>query len=154
MLASKVTVSDETLKKNRLTSRQRGQLRFKRLQELDKSGELSKATTRGQVAILVGYGPKEKMGVSWVNNMIHRGYLAENLINVDGKTIQREFHTTSKTPSYGTRKRRKQIKPTTIEPVQAPVVNSTSVKIEYKEMVVTIEGASAEYVGNIIKVIQ
>ena len=100
MFASRITVSEETLKQNQLSKRERGKLRYQRLVELDKSGEISRATTRNELAVMLGYPDKDKTGISWVNNLVNRGYLTERLVGRDGTHLQKEFHITSKRPDY------------------------------------------------------
>lgn len=100
MFASRITISDETREKNQLNKRQQGRLRYKRLQEMEQSGELSMATTRGELAEMLGYPKGNKTGVSWVNNMVNRGYISETLVGLEGGKMRKEFHLTSKVPDY------------------------------------------------------
>lgn len=100
MFASRLTVSEDTLKKNQLNRRQQGKLRYERLKELDQSGEISFATTRNELAQMLGYREGDKTGISWVNNLVNRGYLTEHLTGKSGGKVRKEFHLTSKEPDY------------------------------------------------------
>ena len=94
--------TQEAMKKD-LSVRQRGRLLFAKLQELDNDGTLSKATSRADVATLVGYTEEQaKAGYSWVSNLIRRGHLSEVIQEwtPSGKMIA-EYHTTGSKPSYG-----------------------------------------------------
>lgn len=100
MIASSVKVSPDTMKKNQLSKRQQGKLRYAKLQELDKSGEMSFATTRNELAQMVGFPQGSKTGISWVNNMVNRGYISESLVGLESGKMRKEFHITSKVPDY------------------------------------------------------
>lgn len=100
MIASQVVVSKETRAKNQLSKRQLGKLRYERLVELDKSGELSRAKTRNEVAQMLGYEKGNKTGISWVNNLVARGYMREIPTGSVGGSMEKEFHLTSKKPDY------------------------------------------------------
>ena len=161
MLASNVIISEETRKKNQLNKREQGRLRFQRLQELEQSGELSNASTRGELAELAGYPRESNTGVSWVNNMIRRGYIKETIMGTDKGKVLKEFHLTSKIPDYDYRKlraknkaiRENKVKEIDIEPEQKPN-KPTRVVVEYCGMTITIDNAGAEYVSEIIKTIK
>lgn len=100
MLASNVIISEETRKKNQLSKREQGRLRYEKLKEYEKSGELSFATTRNELAQMVGYPDGDKTGGSWVNNMVNRGYISESLVGYQDGKMRKEFHLTNKTPDY------------------------------------------------------
>ena len=100
MFASKVIISEETKKQNQLSKRQQGKLRYERMVELDRTGKLSEASTRNEVAVMLGFPSNSKTGISWVNNQVNRGYLAETLVGYEGGKMRKEFHTTNKQPDY------------------------------------------------------
>lgn len=161
MLASNVIISEETRKKNQLNKRQQGRLRYQRLQELEQSGALSNASTRNELAEMLGYPKGSKTGISWVNNMVHRGYIKEYIAGAEKGKVMKEFHLTSKTPDYDFRQakaknkaiREKKVKEINIEPEQKPN-KPTRVVVEYCGMTITIDNAGAEYVSEIIKTIK
>lgn len=100
MFASRLNVSEDTLKKNQLSKRQQGKLRYEKLVEYERSGEISFATTRNELAQMLGFGDGEKRGISWVNNMVNRGYISESLVGLEGGKMRKEFHLTNKKPDY------------------------------------------------------
>ena len=100
MFVSKLTVSQDTMDKNQLSKRQRGKLRYERLVNLDKSGEISKATTRNELAMMLGYPKGDKSGIAWVNNLVNRGFLTEHLVGRENGLMRKEFHITDKKPDY------------------------------------------------------
>lgn len=162
MLASNVIISEETRKKNQLNRRQQGKLRYKRLQELEQSGELSHASTRNELAELLGYPKGSKTGISWVNNMVNRGYIKEYIAGTEKGKVMKEFHLTSKIPDYDfsqARAKNKAIKENKVEEinkVESEQIPSkpTRVVVEYCGMTITIDNAGAEYVSEIIKTIK
>lgn len=104
-VASKITLTEETKNKMKkgMSIREKGQVLFARLQELDADGTLSKAQTRADVAKLVGYSEERaKAGYAWVSNLIKRGHISETLrkLTPNGKMVA-EYHTTGSVPDYG-----------------------------------------------------
>lgn len=164
MFASRVIISDETKAKNQLNKRQQGRLRYKKLQELERSGELSRASTRNELAEMLGYPKGNKTGISWVNNMVNRGYISESLTGRDGRTVQKEFHLTSKTPDYDFSQARAKNKQLKQLPKEQPIVSEQNevviapqksrVVVEYCGMTITMENVGADYVSEVIKTIK
>lgn len=66
-----------------ISLKHKGELRFDRLKELEKSGELQDARNRYEIATMLGY-PEERLkaGHCWVSSLITRKYLSETLIGV------------------------------------------------------------------------
>lgn len=86
-----------------MSVREKGRVLFSRLEELDKDGTLSKATSRADVARLVGYSEERaKAGYSWVSNLIRRGHLTETIREwtPSGKMVA-EYHLANTRPDYG-----------------------------------------------------
>lgn len=161
MLASNVIISEETRKKNQLNRRQQGKLRYQRLQELEQSGALSNASTRNELAELLGYPKGSKTGISWVNNMVNRGYIKEYIAGTEKGKVMKEFHLTSKTPDYDfsqakAKNKAKENKVEEINKVESEQKPNkpTRVVVEYCGMTITIGNAGAEYVSEIIKTIK
>ena len=104
MEVSRILFTKETREKMEkgLNKRQRGKLRFERLKEASKNGELQKAKTRADVARLVGFTPEQyKTGYSWVMNMLIRKHLVERISGL-GKNGRAEYEYTLGTdPDYG-----------------------------------------------------
>ena len=137
-------------------------IRYKRLQELEQSGALSNASTRNELAQMLGFGDGEKRGISWVNNMVNRGYVKEYITGAEKGKVMKEFHLTSKIPDYDftqARAKNKAIRENKVEeinkvePEQKPS-KPTRVVVEYCGMAITIDNAGAEYVSEIIKTIK
>ncbi len=129
MFASKVQLSDETLAMNELTPKQKGEIRYKRLVEASKSGILSKAVNRYEVANLVGYGEYEQVkGYSWVSNLITRKQLIEQIDHFDEKThkVSYLYYLGPKQPNYkpygGKRWQGKKAENIMEQPIEAPKV--------------------------------
>ena len=164
MLASNVIISEETRKKNQLNKRQQGRLRYKRLQELEQSGELSNASTRNELAELLGYPKGNKTGISWVNNMVNRGYIKEYIAGTEKGKVMKEFHLTSKIPDYDFSQARAKNKQLKQLPKEQPIMSEQNevviapqksrVVVEYCGMTITMENVGAEYVSEIIKTIK
>lgn len=111
---------------------------------------------------MLGFGDGEKRGISWVNNMVNRGYIKEYTAGAEKGKVMKEFHLTSKTPDYDfaqARAKNKAIRENKveeinkIEPEQKPN-KPTRVVVEYCGMTITIDNAGAEYVSEIIKTIK
>lgn len=162
MFASRITISDETKEKNQLNKRQQGRLRYKRLQEMEQSGELSMATTRGELAEMLGYPKGNKTGISWVNNMVNRGYVSETLVGLERGKMRKEFHLTSKVPDYDFSQARAAHKKVKTMKLPAPALElreeqpkrNSRVVVEYCGMTITMENVGADYASEIIKTIK
>lgn len=160
MHASNVIISEETRKKNQLNKRQQGKLRYQRLQELEQSGALSNASTRNELAEMLGYPKGSKTGISWVNNMVNRGYIKEYIMGTEKGKVMKEFHLTSKIPDYDfsqARAKKKVVRENKVEEINEPEQKPnkpTRVVVEYCGMTITIDNAGAEYVSEIIKTIK
>lgn len=86
-----------------MSFREKGKILFARLQELDNDGTLSKATSRADVARLVGYSEERaKAGYAWASNLIKRGHLTEIIQEwtPSGRMIA-EYHLAGSMPDYG-----------------------------------------------------
>ena len=162
MLASNVIISEETRKKNQLDKRQQGKLRYQRLRELEQSGALSTASTRSELAVMLGYPKGDKTGISWVNNMVNRGYIKEYITGAERGKAMKEFHLTSKTPDYDfsqAKAKHKAMRENKVEEINRVELEQepnrpTRVVVEYCGMTITIDNAGAEYVSEIIKTIK
>lgn len=161
MFASKIIISEETRKKNQLNRRQQGKLRYQRLQELERSGELSKASTRNELVELLGYPKGNQTGISWVNNMVNRGYLKEYIMGTEKGKVMKGFHLTSKMPDYdfSQRAKNKATKENKVEEIdrvepKQKLDKLTRVVVEYCGMAITIDNGGANYVREIIKALK
>lgn len=162
MFASKIIISEETRKKNQLNRRQQGELRYKRLQELEQSGALSNASTRNELAQMLGFEDGEQRGISWVNNMVNRGYIKEYIMGAEKGKVMKEFHLTSKVPDYDfsqARAKNKVIRKNKVEEInrvgpEQKLNKPARVVVEYCGMTITIDNGGANYVCEIIKAIK
>lgn len=107
MEVSRLTFRKETKEamKKELTPAEKGELRWKRLKELEKDGRLSLIKTRKELAVAAGYDEYEiHKGVSWVFRLINNGHITETLLgfNDKSKTPEYEYHLTNKEPNYRT----------------------------------------------------
>ena len=159
---------------NQMTARLEGKKRFEFLQEMERTGALAKMSCRSEVSELVGYPKGSETGTSWVNNLIHRGYMVENLERQYDGTLKKTYRLTGRVPDYDHRravaKRTKSRKAAEkVQSITTPVVLSrayapsedvkvlgttTKVVIEHNGTTVTIENADASYVSEIFNAIK
>lgn len=78
-----------------LTRKERGELRWKKLEEANEDGRLSLCKTRKDVAALGGY-PEGVAGTSWVHNLVRKGYLQEVHVSGGGKFAEYTYFINSK----------------------------------------------------------
>lgn len=166
MEISKLSFTKKTqdqMKKD-MSVREKGEILFARLQELEEDGTLSKAKSRADVARLVGYTEERaKAGYAWISNLIRRGHVSETIQEwtPSGKMVA-EYHTTGSTPDYGyeevnRRKRKKQaiakVAEETIE--REKVIANTPIKMEITkgDMTIKVELAEVEQATNLITTI-
>lgn len=86
-----------------LTTREKGELRWAKLEEAEQSGELQRATTRVGLGLLVGMA-NDATAYKWVSNLIGRGYIAELPTEVRG---EHEYKLIAKPSFRGNRPRKK-----------------------------------------------
>ena len=105
MEISRLIFTKETKEKmnKELTKREKGKLRYNRLEELAGNGKLALAKNRTEVAHLVGMpddGPT-KTGYKWVSGLVRNGYIKETIVGIgrNGK-MEFEYSLTSKKPNY------------------------------------------------------
>lgn len=131
----------------KLSIRAKGKMQYDKLCELYKQGALKNISSRLELSELVGCeGPKGKR-ISWVSNMLARGYLKEIKTTLYDGSIMREYVVTSKKPEYDLAKARKARKNNTqCEIKEQPqaieeVAKQTPIKIEVSkgDMVIKIE---------------
>lgn len=149
------------LVKNTQSVRELGKIKFDRLKELSETGELLKATCRGDIVKLIGYNEDEfRKGYSWVNNMIVRGYLNERTLGVtpSGKILC-EYSLTGAQPRYHheeqrDKKTREKARKELCQPVEQKKTDSL-IKLEITKGDITIraEFAEVEQATNLITTI-
>lgn len=151
---ARVKFTDEfkEMTKSKPSRRKLGELRYKKLKELDENGALSMCRTRQEVAGMLGI-PGEK-GRSFVARAIHSGKLEEI---IRGKNHQRpicEYHWAYKDLSYKQH-----------DPITTPVILSRAYdpepKVSAKATIkyadgkeIILEGYAGEDIATIIKALQ
>ena len=88
-------------KGKKLSPREIGKLRWQKIVEAEKRGELQFCGTRKDVAALAGYDRNEAKGATWVRNMINRGHLIETLAEAKGIYSTYYYSTGSKPKHTG-----------------------------------------------------
>lgn len=83
-------------KGKKLSPREVGKLRWQKIVEAEKRGELQFCGNRKDVAVIAGYNRDEARGVMWVRNMINRGHLTETLAEAKGIYSTYYYSTKSK----------------------------------------------------------
>lgn len=175
MEISRLTFRKETKEaiEKELTPKEKGELRWERLKELEKDGRLSLVKTRKELAAAAGYDEDElHQGVSWVFRLINNGHITETLLGFNNKTKtpEYEYHLTNKEPLYriGRPKqhpkeevkgewkwRRWQDKVATGQIPQAPsiIIDDTAIKVELTkgDILIKIELKDYKQASNLIK---
>lgn len=144
MFASKVSISEETLEKNRISTKQKGRMRYSKLEESAKNGNLAKATNRFEVANLVGYPEHERRkGYSWVSNLISKHYLSEVISHYDERTRQPvySYYLGEETPAYGKTRKARVKKPaqTTRDTIEKVVEEKAKIEPVTQELSITTD---------------
>lgn len=152
----KFTNEFKEMTKSKPSKRKLGELRYKRLKELDENGSLSMCRTRQEVADMLGI-PGAK-GRSFVVRAIYSGKLEEI---IRGKNRQKpicEYHWAYKDPSY--KKHEPATKPTTTPEMSSKAYDSepkvlAKATIKYADgKEITLEGYAGEDIAKIIKALQ
>ena len=139
----------------------RGELRWKRIEEKEADGTLSKARNRMDIVEMLGSERKYNAVYTWVSNMITRGFIKETMFGLgsDGK-MEYEYHTIKSpnfSPAKNARKGRKvSSKPnkTAPEVIALPVVEEKPKKarvvIRYKELAIELENVDETIIERIV----
>lgn len=156
-MEARVTFTKETLNKMEkgLTRTERGELRFKRLKELEDSGKLSKATSRLDIVRMMGFTDDRTYGTgyNWVSNLVRRGKLSETLMSTGpmGK-MEFEYHII-KTPKYNNvvnHVAKPEVKPK-VKPCEIPTSGKAQkVVIYYGELSIEIEQVDYSFLSQLV----
>jgi hypothetical protein len=138
-----------------------GKIKFDKLKKLGETGELLKATCRGDVVKLIGYNEDEfRKGYSWVNNMIVRGHLNERTLGVtpSGKVLYEYSLTGTQPRYYHEEQRNKKTREKTRQELSQPVEQkkeSSLIKLEITkgDIIIRAEFTEAEQATNLITTI-
>lgn len=125
-------------KSKKLSPREIGKLRWQKIVEAEKRGELQFCGTRKDVAVLAGYDRNETKGVMWVRNMINRGHLIETLAEAKG-IYSTYYYSTKSMPTYANY---------TAEPKPQRFVKAT---IKYGDIEIALENYCADDIVIIAK---
>ena len=147
----------------------KGELRWQRLKELDNEGKLAKATSRKDVAKMLGATKDYGAEYCWVSSMISGGHLTETLtgFNNDLHRAEYEYHVTNKQPIYdsgviaakakeGKEKKAKtqvissNLKPAPEKVLAVPTNDGGKMIIRYKDLVIELENISQATIESII----
>lgn len=158
---ARVIISKETMEKNKISLKRKGELRFEKLKEIAENGALQKCKTRSDVAQAVGYGDgieQRKAGYAWVRKQVKDGKLIERLAGRNPMNNQAEYEYSlgeEKFVPYIEPKPVKEPRPEVIEKVTEKVTEKIETKVSIKvgEISVEIVGAPAEYAKTIIETI-
>lgn len=147
------TISEETKKKNKLGNRERGKILYRRLKELADSGQLNRANTRSDIALMIG------AKYTWVNGMVQRGFLKEEIAGFDNGTPQYFFSLSNKEPDYTYKNvgRKKEVKEEKTKYAKLPekevvvTLQPSTIKVETKGVQFTIERIDVDDMIKLIK---
>lgn len=134
-------------KSKKLSPREIGKLRWQKIIEAEKRGELQFCGTRKDVAVLAGYDRNEKKGVMWVRNMINRGHLTETLAEAKG-IYSTYYYSTGSKPKYNdfTAEPKPQNEPKPQRPTKA-IIRYASMEIELENYCATDIATIAKSLG-------
>lgn len=148
-MQARVTISKETMNKNKLDNRKLRKMRLEKLQELDAEGKLSQATCRTDVTKMLGFSGGYDRGYGWLCKAIQSGVLSETFLGINSKgKAEYEYHMKGKpqpkvkvTPA-----------PVLSDVESKPVVLSSNSKvvIRYKELVIEIENVDYSFIADIV----
>lgn len=94
-------VKSEDLRTDWGNARVKGKVRFEKLKELAKNGELAKAKTRQDLVKLAGYPEKDyAAGYSWIRGLIKQGHIKETNIVLSDRGMEASYYLTGTEPSY------------------------------------------------------
>ena len=148
----KFTNEFKEMTKSKPSRRKLGELRYKKLKELDENGELSMCRTRQEVADMLGI-PGAK-GKSFVSRAVYSGKLEEIIRGKDHQKPICEYHWAYKDLSYEQH-----------EPITTPMVLSKAydsepkvsakATIKYTDGIeIILEGYAGEDIATIIKALR
>ena len=164
MEVSRLTFTKET-KENMekpITHYKKGELRWKKLQELEDTGKLSKARNRQDITSMMGLGTGYGAPYAWLSHMISRGSVKEILLGFDkNKKPEYEYHlTNTNMPNYEKFGKANIPKPVVEKiPVQPnrPVqvcqntCEKVKVTIKYGELTIEVESIDTIVIERIVK---
>ena len=147
-----------------ITNYKKGELRWKKLQELEDTGELSKARNRQDITSMMGLGTGYGAVYNWLSSMIVRGCIKEILLGFDkNERPEYEYHLSNENrPTYQTPGKSSRPKPNKMPVLKRPVVVETNATktvdvavkmkatIKYGDLVIELEGIDSSVIENIV----
>lgn len=163
MEVSKLTISNNMTKP--LNHFQRGELRWKKIKEMEDNGMLKRAKNRLDLVEMLGFKRGYNAGYTWVSNLISRGHLRETMYEL-GKDGKMEYeYSTVKAPMFSPKEwsskpkkaeTKKVVKDKTpvVTPISQPSVkidNGTRVIIRYNDLTIELENIDQQTVEGIVE---
>ena len=163
MEVSKLTISNNITKP--LTQFQRGELRWKKIKELDGNGRLKQAKNRLDIVEMIGFKRGYNAGYTWVSGIIKRGYLRETMygLNKDGK-MEYEYSViknptfnhadwVNKTKQTNTKKTVNSKTPVAVPIAKPTVINNGGAKviIKYNDLTIELENIDQQVIEGIVE---
>lgn len=113
-----------------LNCTQRGALRWEKIKDAERRGELALAKNRYQVARLVGFTHEQRVrGYGWVTNMVLRGHLREVETGIDKNKHSEYRYSVIRDPDYSRSKARGVMLENKRKAKETPAVVETNVSI-------------------------
>lgn len=167
MEISRLTFTKETKEKMEkgISQFKKGELRWKKLQELEDTGKLSKARNRQDIISMMGLGTGYGAPYTWLSHMIVRGSIKEILLGFDkNDRPEYEYHLTNENrPNYERFGKSNRPKPSRASALEQPViveratmaatdttVVTTKATIKYGDLVIELEGIDSRIIENIV----
>ena len=172
MNVSRLTFTKETREQMEkpISQFKKGELRWKKLEELENTGKLSLAKNRLDITSMMGLGTGYGAAYTWLSNMINRGSINEILLGFDkNDRPEYEYHLTNvNRPNYKKVGKANVPKPNKsnvgnkpVKPVvenfptgkvyTVPVNDEVKMVIRYKDLTIEINNVSDEVIKRIIE---
>ena len=115
--------------KGKISPQRKGELRWERLEDAERSGVLQRAKTCYEIAEIANITDRSR-GYGWVSNLISKGYLSKTMRGVENGKFVYEYHLV-KRPSFRCGKgSNKCIVEQTEKPVEKPVATPIEETLE------------------------
>ena len=157
-MEARVILSKETKEKmgKPLSAWQKGELRWRKLEEAEKEGKLILCSNRHEVAAIGGfpsYGQSNPVqrhrGYAWVSGLIRRGMIEETLVTLADGEVQREYRLKPKA-STPQPESQPESKPVEAPAMSAPEVSTPEVFISSGSLYVEIRHPNKEVLETVL----
>lgn len=149
---ARVTISKETMDKNKLDNRSLRKLRLKKLRELDVEGKLSKATCRTDITKMLGFSGGYDRGYSWLSKVICEGTLTETFLGMNSRgRPEYEYHM-KEAPQSKAKTTTIKVTPSVMSETRMSTDKSYVPKmvIKYKDLSIELDNIDYELVERIV----